>query len=383
MNPETLTNELREHARRQGFDACAVAAAGRLERDGTALDAWLAAGRHAGMHWMARDPETRADPRELLPGCRSVVVLAMNYWPGDEAARVIAPRARVALYARGRDYHKVFARKLKALASWLDETAGMASRTFVDVGPVLERAWAERAGLGWIAKNANLLTRELGSWLLLGEVLTTAALEADPGPHAEFCGSCTACIDACPTRAIVGDGIVDSNRCIAYWTIEHRGPVPVERRAGMEDWIFGCDVCQEVCPWNLSFALPPEEDPFGWRDDLQGLDPAEIVAMDEPTFRTRFSGTSLMRAKWEGMRRNACIVLGNRAHAADLSVLAAVLDDDDPVVAGHAAWAVGAVGGSRARRLLEASAGRESRPEVLAEIQSGLDRIGREGDRTD
>jgi epoxyqueuosine reductase len=383
MNPEALTYDLRERARRQGFDACAVAAADRLERDGAALEAWLAEGRHAGMHWMTRDPGKRADPRELLSGCRSVVVLAMNYWPGDEAARVGASRGRVALYARGRDYHKVFARKLKTLAGWLDETAGATSRALVDTGPVLERAWAERAGMGWIAKNANLLTRELGSWLLLGEVLTTAALEADPGPHTEFCGSCTACIDACPTRAIVGDGIVDSNRCIAYWTIEHRGPVPSERRAGMGDWMFGCDVCQEVCPWNRSFALPPEEDLFGWRDDLHGLDPSEMVAMDEPTFRTRFSGTSLMRAKWEGMRRNACIVLGNRARAADLPVLAAVLDDDDPVVAGHAAWAVAAVGGSRARRLLEASAGRESRPDVLVEIRDGLDRIGRGANRAD
>jgi epoxyqueuosine reductase len=383
MNPEALTHDLRERARRQGIDACAVAAAGSLARDGAALEAWLAEGRHAGMHWMARDPAKRADPRKLLPGCRSVVVLAMNYWPGDEAARVGESRARVALYARGRDYHKVFARKLKRLAGWLDETAGATSRAFVDTGPVLERAWAERAGLGWIAKNANLLTRELGSWLLLGEVLTTAALEADPGPHAEFCGSCTVCVDACPTRAIVGNGIVDSNRCISYWTIEHRGPVPSERRAGMGDWIFGCDVCQEVCPWNRSFALPPEEDPFGWRDDLRGLDPAEVVAMDEATFRARFSGTSLMRAKWEGMRRNACIVLGNRARAADLPVLASALDDDDPVVAGHAAWAVGAIGGSRARRLLAESAGRESRPEVLAEIHAGLDRLGSGENRAD
>jgi epoxyqueuosine reductase len=376
MSPERLTNELRERSREQGFDACAVAAAERLDRDEARLEEWLARDRHVRMHWMAREPAKRADPRKLLPGCRSVVVLAMNYWPGEEAVNAPEPRARVALYARGRDYHKVFSRKLKSLATWLDTTAGTVSRAFVDTGPVLERAWAERAGLGWIAKNANLLTRELGSWLLLGEVLTTATLVADPGPHAEFCGSCTACLEACPTDAIVADGVVDSSLCISYWTIEHRGPVPPERRPGMGEWIFGCDICQEVCPWNKSFALPTDGDPFGRRDDLHGLDPTEIVVMDERAFRARYSGTSLMRAKWEGMRRNACIVLGNRARAADMQVLSGVLDDDDPVVAGHAAWAVAAIGGTRARRLLEQSAGRESRPQVLAEIREGLDRIG-------
>jgi epoxyqueuosine reductase len=218
---------------------------------------------------------------------------------------------------------------------------------------------------------------------LLGEVLTTAALEADPGPHPGFCGSCSACIEACPTEAIVEEGVIDSDRCISYWTIEHRGGVPRERRAGMGEWIFGCDVCQDVCPWNLTFALPPEEDRFGWRDDLRGLDPVEIVALDEPSFRAKFSGTALMRAKWEGMRRNACVVLGNRARAEDLPALAGVLADVDPVVAGHAAWAVGAIGGPLARRLLEEAAGRESRPDVLAEIRGGLDRLGRGGSRVD
>jgi epoxyqueuosine reductase len=380
MDAEALTGELRRCSREQGFDACAVATAERLDRDRARLDAWLGRDLHAGMRWMAREPAQRADPRALLPGCRSVILMAMNYWPGEQAARVPRPRARVALYARGRDYHKVFSRKLKALATWLDETAGSASRTFVDTGPVLERAWAERAGLGWIAKNANLLTRELGSWLLLGEVLTTAALVADPGPHAEFCGNCTACLDACPTSAIVEEGVVDANRCVAYWTIEHRGPVPAERRAGMGDWIFGCDVCQEVCPWNEAFALPAEDDPFARRDDLRGLDPAEILAMDEATFRARYSGTSLMRAKWEGMRRNACIVLGNRALESDLAALAAVLDDPDPVVAGHAAWAIAEIGSGDARRLLEQSAAREARPPVLAEIRQGLAR-GRRGEK--
>ena len=203
MSPETLTRQLRRRAAEAGFDACAVASAGRLERDGAKLEAWLARDRHAGMHWMAFDPGKRADPRELLPGCRSVVVLAMNYWHDAPEIRDAGERARVALYARGRDYHKVLARRLKELAAWIDERAGESSRVFVDTGPVLERGWAERAGLGWIGKNANLLTREMGSWLLLGEILSTAELTLDPGPHEDFCGTCTACIDGCPTRAIV------------------------------------------------------------------------------------------------------------------------------------------------------------------------------------
>ena len=376
MSAEALTHELRRRAAEVGFDACAVAAAGRLERDGAALEAWLASDRHATMHWMARDPARRADPRELLPGCRSVVVVAMNYWPGEDRAATPTPRARVALYARGRDYHRVLARKLKDLAAWIDSTAGATSRAFVDTGPVLERGWAERAGLGWIGKNANLLTRDLGSWLLLGEIVTTAKLVADPGPHADFCGSCTACLDACPTDAILADGVVDSNLCISYWTIEHRGAVPAERREGMGDWIFGCDVCQDVCPWNRSFARPPRGDPFAWREDLRGLDPGEILGLDEPTFRARYSGTALMRAKWEGMRRNACVVLGNRRRPQDLPLLARALEDDDPVVRGHAAWAVAAIGGPDARRLLERRRERESRPEVLHEIRSGLERGG-------
>ncbi len=339
-NTRELTRELKERALGEGFDVVGVARAEPLERDAQALAAWLGRERHATMAWMARDPETRADPGRLLPGCTSVVMVAMNYWPGARRAATPPGRARVALYARGRDYHRVLGRRLRKLAAWLDEATGAASRTFVDTGPVLERGWAERAGIGWIGKNANLLTRELGSWLLLGEILTTAELEPDPGPHADFCGTCTACIDACPTAAIVQPGVVDSSACISYWTIEHRGEVPEDRRAANEDWIFGCDVCQDVCPWNEQFADEVEGDPFSFRDDLRGLDPEEIAAMDEATFRARYSGTALMRAKWEGMRRNACIVLGNRGEPSSVPLLTRLLDDGDLVVRTHASWAL-------------------------------------------
>jgi epoxyqueuosine reductase len=340
MSAAALTVALKARAAELGFHKVAVAHAAPLARDRAALASWLRGDRHATMAWMARDPDKRSDPERLLPGCRSVIALAVNYGPGDVDTAPRGRWARVARYARGRDYHKVMGRKLKELASWLTAAAGLPSRAFVDTGPVLERAWAERAGLGWIGKNANLLTRDLGSFVLLGEVLTVAALEADPGPHEDFCGTCTACLDACPTKAIEAPGVVDSNACISYWTIEHRGAVPEVRRAGIDDWIFGCDVCQEVCPWNVSFAKPAADDPFGHRDELDGLDPVEILGLDEAAFRGRYSGTSLMRARWDGMRRNACIVLGNRGDREVLPALRAASADPDPVLGEHARWAI-------------------------------------------
>jgi epoxyqueuosine reductase len=342
-----VTLELKAAVRREGFDAVGVARAERLDRDGEALSAWLRRDYQAAMSWMKREPDKRSDPALLLPGCRSVVVAIMNYWPGEQAAPVPVDRARVSLYAQGRDYHKILGRRLGRVAAWLAERTGEPTRAFVDTAPVLERGWAERAGLGWIGKNANLLTRDLGSWVLIGEILTVADLEPDAGPHADFCGTCRACIDGCPTGAIVADGVVDSNRCISYWTIEHRGDVPEERRNGMADWIFGCDDCQTVCPWNQTFARPRDDDLFDRRDDLRGLDPEAVLAMNENEFRSRYSGTSLMRAKWEGMRRNACIVLGNRPTRGATAALGEALEDPDPVVRSHAAWALARIAGRR------------------------------------
>jgi epoxyqueuosine reductase len=321
MDPRALSDALKARSRELGFDAVGIARAEALDRDGEALAAWLRADRQAGMAWMAREPSRRSDPREILPGCKSVVALAMSYWPGSKRAALVPGAAGVALYSRGRDYHKVLGNKLRELAAWLEETSGSPARAFVDTAPLLERAWAERSGLGWIGKNANLLTREMGSWLLLGDVLSAAELAPDPGPHADFCGTCTACLTACPTEAIVEPGVVDSNLCISYWTIEHRGAVPEVLREGNGDWIFGCDVCQDVCPWNHTFAAERSDDPFSWREDLRSVDPVEILEMKEEEFRARFSGTAIMRARWDGMRRNACIVLGNRRDPAAIPAL--------------------------------------------------------------
>lgn len=373
---ESLTRRLEARAGEEGFAALGIAAAGRPERDAARLEDWLAHGRHAGMDWMERFVDRRGDPARLLAGCASVVIAAIDYWPGEGAAQPRPGAARVALYAQGRDYHRVLGSRLARLAAWLEAETREPARAFVDTGPVLERAWAERAGIGWIGKNANLLTRERGSWLLLGEILTAARLVPAAAPHAEFCGTCTACLDACPTGAIVADGVVDANLCISYWTIEHRGPVPEARRAGNGEWIFGCDVCQEVCPWNRGFPRQAPGGPFERREDLAGLDPEAILALDEAGFRARYSGTPLMRAKWEGMRRNACIVLANRGERRARAALERVLDDGDPVVRSHAAWALGAIGDAEARGAIERALDAEREETVREALRGALDRLG-------
>ena len=236
---QPLVQQLRGWARELGFSQIGIAEVDLAAAE-PGLLAWLQAGFHGSMGYMAAHGLKRARPAELVPGTVCVITARMDYlprasdegWIGREQAAVQDPqRAVVSIYARGRDYHKVMGRKLKELAGWLTTTSGAASRTFVDTGPVLERAWAERAGLGWIGKNANLLTRDLGSWILLGEVLTCAVLEADAGPHEDFCGTCTACLDACPTGAITSPGVVDSNACISYWTIAEQ--LPGERGKGL------------------------------------------------------------------------------------------------------------------------------------------------------
>jgi epoxyqueuosine reductase len=304
----SLTEQLKKRAEELGFSAVAVAAAGEHEH-AAALGAWLQAGRHASMSWMARDPAKRSDPRQLLPGCRSIVTLAMNYWPGEEEQR---RTGKVARYAWGRDYHKVLGSKAARVASWLERESGEAASSHVDIAPILERGWSEKAGIGWIGKNGNLISKQFGSWLLLAEILACTELEPDEGPHPSYCGTCSACIDACPTGAIVADGVVDANLCISYWTIEHRGEIPESIRPRIGDWIFGCDTCQEACPWNIKFARQAEPGMLERRDELQSIDPEEMLGMDEQTFRARYSGSSLMRAKWEGMVRNAGIVRENR-----------------------------------------------------------------------
>ncbi|MFP4500062.1 MAG: tRNA epoxyqueuosine(34) reductase QueG [Candidatus Hydrogenedentota bacterium] len=298
---------LKTRARELGFDACGVARAEPPDPEDR-LGQWLAAGYHADMYWIAHTRDIRQDATQKVPGARSVVVVAHTYYQPRPAPPPGA--AQVAMYAWGRDYHRVLIKPLRALADYLGMLQpGTQSYAEIDSGPVLERCWAERAGIGWTGKNSLTLRQDMGSYFFLGTIITTAELA--PGePVADHCGSCRACIDACPANAIVAEGVVDSRRCIAYQTIENRADIPGDMQANFGRWVFGCDICQEVCPWNR-FAKQTDTPDFTPRPHQVNPDAAELATLDAPTFHARYAGSPLMRPKHAGMVRNARIVLRN------------------------------------------------------------------------
>jgi epoxyqueuosine reductase len=305
---ETNARVVKACARELGFDAFAIAAAVPPDPENR-LGQWLARGFHADMSWMARTRAIRQDPGLKLPGARSVVVLAKSYYQPRPAP--VDGAAKIALYALGRDYHRVLVKPLRQLAAHIAALEpGAACYASVDSGPVLERAWAARAGLGWVGKNSLVLRRDMGSYFFLATILATVELAPDT-PVEDHCGACRACIDACPTRAIVESGVVDSRRCISYHTIENRGEIPEGLAPAFGDWLFGCDICQEVCPWNR-FARPTNEPDFAPRPGQAHPDPAELADITEPAYKDRFAGTPLIRAKHTGITRNARLVLQNR-----------------------------------------------------------------------
>jgi epoxyqueuosine reductase len=308
MTPETLSNNIKAWAAEIGFDACGVAAATPIDPENR-LGEWLARGYHADMTWIASSKQVRQDIAAKLAGVRSVVVVARNYYvpapPKPEGS------ARAARYAWGRDYHRILRKPLQKLARRIQQTVeGSTCWCSIDSGPALERAWAAKAGLGWIGKNSLVLRQDIGSWFFLGVIATTAEAAPDK-PMADHCGACRACIDACPTNAIVEGRMVDSNRCISYHTIENRGDRPAELSTQFDGWVFGCDICQEVCPWNRKPVVTDEPD-FLPREGHAFPDPDALLAMDEGAFRAEYAGTPFMRARYEGMRRNARIALANQ-----------------------------------------------------------------------
>ncbi len=294
--------ELRETVLALGFDRVGFTPANRVA-DYDRYQSWLDAGHAGGMEYMHRNCCLREDPRELLPEARSVILVSMNYhWPGGETRE--ADRGRVSRYARGRDYHKVLRGRLRKLDALLREDFGATTtRICVDSAPLLERSLAAAAGLGWVGKNTMLIDEKIGSWTFLGALLCDLDLPADT-PVAERCGACTACLDACPTEAFPEPGILDAGRCISYLTIEHKGEVPAGLAAQMDDHVFGCDICQEVCPWNNK-APATEIDDFEPRPSATAPLLSELVALNEASFLERFAGTPIMRAGLEGMKRNA------------------------------------------------------------------------------
>jgi epoxyqueuosine reductase len=363
-----------------GFEAVGIAAVAPLEASAH-YEAWLAAGRHGGMGYLASRAhrERRADPARILRDIRSVVCVALCHEPERNPERD-RRLGRIARYASGEDYHRVMRDKLGTLEREIERDLLPGSRAlwYSDTGAILERGWAERAGLGWIGKHAGLLSERVGSWFLLGEVLVDRALAAD-SPPVERCGSCRRCIDACPTGAIVAPYQLDARLCISYLTIELKGAIPVELRASVGDWVFGCDICQEVCPWNR-FAPPAREARLHART-LEGWTLERFLTLDEAAFAALFAGSPIRRAQRAGFLRNVCVALGNRGEADSVPALGRTLSwDVSPLVRGHAAWALGEIargdGSSRAavRQALERAAGHDLDPDVRAEALAALER---------
>jgi epoxyqueuosine reductase len=335
----SLEAAIKEQALALGFELAGIAAATRADSF-ERLREWLYQGHAGEMAYMHRQEEARRHPDSILPGVRSVVMVGMNYKPEESETADARSTGRIARYARGADYHPILWERLGRLLEWLRrQRPDCRGRAVVDTAPLLERDFARRAGLGWFGKNTMLLNKRLGSYFFLGALLTDLELQPDPPHETAHCGTCTACLEACPTQAFVSPGVLDSRRCISYLTIELRGPVPEELRSRVGDWLFGCDVCQEVCPWNRK-APGSREPAFLPHPDLEAADPAELLSLSEEAFRRRFRGTALMRAKRRGILRNAALVLGNRGDPAALPALRQALHDPEPVVREAAQWAI-------------------------------------------
>ena len=342
-----LEESIRAKAAELGFVACGFARADAAPHAGDRLREWIAAGYHGEMGWIEDRAEQRASPQGLWPEARSVIALAMSYAPATDplALADARDRGRISVYAQGTDYHKVVKKALKSMGRWLADEAGCQLKVFVDTAPVMEKPLSAAAGLGWQGKHSNLLSREHGNWLFLGVIYTTLDLIPD-APASEHCGSCTRCITACPTGAIVAPGQVDARRCISYLTIEHAGPIPHEFRAAMGNRIYGCDDCLAVCPWNRFAEAGAANLAFAPRAELAAPALADLLALDDASFREMFSGSPIKRIGVARMIRNCLIAAGNSGDAALLPAVERHRDSDNPVVADAAEWAAARIAGS-------------------------------------
>ena len=334
VRPVTLdAAAIKRRAAELGLDACGITSA-EPSRHAEFYRDWTAGGRAGEMAWLSRDPERRTDPRNVLPGARSLIVAGLNYWqPAPKG------RGRIARYALGDDYHEVLLEKLRTLAGEIEQQ-GAQAKIYVDTGPVLEKPLAQRAGLGWQGKSTMLLHRDFGPWLLLGEIITTLDLQPD-APASDHCGSCHRCLDGCPTGAITAPYQLDARRCIAYLTIELKGSIPEEMRPLIGDRVYGCDECLEVCPWNR-FAQTTREARFlaPVRAADAGDDLHELLEISAAEFKRRFARSPILRVKRRGLLRNVCVVLGNIGTADDLPALRRAEVHEELLVREHAAWAV-------------------------------------------
>jgi epoxyqueuosine reductase len=374
---QKLARAIKERARGLGFQLVGISHPSPLpgfER----YQRWLAAGHHGGMQYLAKERAltARQDPRKLMPNCRAILSLAANHTPvprpHDQPGQ-----GRIAAYALGEDYHDVLVQRLKALMRWLEKRLGrpVEHRIYTDTGPLLERELAQRAGLGWIGKNACLINPQWGSYLFLAEVLLDLALPADEPFLWDRCGSCRRCIEACPTQCILPDRTVDARRCISYLTIEHRGAIDPSLRNLMDAWVFGCDICQQVCPWNVRFARPTQDPAFQPRPALQAPDLVWFLKLDRATYRGALRGSPLKRARFEGLLRNAIIAAANNGDPQLVPALISVLRcAGPPDLRALAAWALGGIPSRQARHALRQALASEGDPEVRQAVEQALQR---------
>jgi epoxyqueuosine reductase len=330
-----LEERAKAHAYAVGFDLAGVAPLGPAET-APAFDRWIEAGYAGDMHYLERSAARRRDTRTAVPSARSAIVVGLDY--GGRA-----PPGPIARYARGNDYHDVMLAKLDELLRLLGQEVGepVRGKAYVDTGPVLERDLARRAGLGWFGKNTNLINPQRGSFFFIGALFVDLALRPDAPFAADRCGTCTRCLDACPTGAFTSAHALDATRCISYLTIETKGGIPAALRPLIGELLYGCDICQDVCPWNVKFSAPLRERALAPREEVTSVEARELLALDDAAFRARFRGSPVQRAKRRGLARNAAVVMGNRRDPADLPALVrAAASDPEPMVREHAQWAI-------------------------------------------
>jgi epoxyqueuosine reductase len=372
-----LSAAIKSRAKALGFCAVGITSADPFEEAEAAAARRTAEGLMDGLTWWSEARvHASANPRRATPDARTVIALAYPYFPSPSGGgQGGGPRGRIASYALGRDYHEVLLDRMQPLLAMLRER-GYTAKTYVDHGWILDRAAAARAGIGWLGKNTNLLVPGIGSNVLLAEIVTSAPLETD-APLKKNCGGCDACMRVCPTGALVAPGVLDNRRCISFWTIEHRGVIPLDIRPMIGDWIFGCDLCQEICPVN---ARPPAPD----LDALAAFGPPiearprleELLTLDDAAFHRRFRQSALWRTRRAGLLRNVCIALGNVADRGSVPALVGALDDPEPLIRGHAAWALGRLGGIAAHAALTRALSREADAWVRDECGLALQACG-------
>lgn len=377
-SPE-LTQAVKDKAYRLGFHLAGITTPEpALHLD--IYERWLAAGRHANMSWMgtARARQRRANPLLILPECETILVLGILYSPSPPTLLPVGEgqmgEGRIASYAWGEDYHDVLPERLQTLVTWLEGKAGrtIPNRWYTDTGPILERELAQRAGLGWIGKNTNLINPHIGSYFLLAEIFLGIDLVPDAPFVPDHCGSCTRCIEACPTDCILPDRTIDANRCISYLTIEEKGAISIDLRSQMENWVFGCDICQQVCPWNQRFAPPVGDPAFEPRSGVVRPSLRGELSLSAEVFNRKFKGSPIKRTKRRGYLRNVAVALGNAQDTTAVRELIHALSDDEPLVRGHAAWALSQIGGDEAFGILATAIEMETNDFVNAEIQKAL-----------